>query len=116
LRKRGELDQTPAVCAFADELEAAVIELVESGVGTKDLVSLMTGKAEAAQDVNVQAPSALAALAASAAPFETTESFMDKIAAALQARFAARFAPDSAKSSETASQAASRQGGPADGK
>ena len=101
LRKRGELDQTPAVCAFADELEMAVIDLIESGVGTKDLINLMTPKTKAAQDADLQAPSV---------PFETTESFMDKIAAALQARFAVRFA------SATAFHPASRPGGTADGK
>jgi len=38
LRKRGELDRTPEVCAFADKLEAAAIETIESGVMTGDLL------------------------------------------------------------------------------
>jgi isocitrate dehydrogenase len=40
LRKRGELDNTPELCAFADKLEAAVIETIESGIMTGDLYSL----------------------------------------------------------------------------
>lgn len=39
LRKRGELDGTPAVCRFADHLEAAARETVEAGVLTQDLVA-----------------------------------------------------------------------------
>ena len=37
LRKRGELDQLPDLCVFADRLEAAVIHTIESGKMTKDL-------------------------------------------------------------------------------
>ena len=37
LRKRGELDQIPTLCAFADKLEQACIETIESGKMTKDL-------------------------------------------------------------------------------
>ena len=37
LRKRGELDQIPALCAFADKLEQACIDTIESGKMTKDL-------------------------------------------------------------------------------
>jgi len=40
IRKRGELDRTPEVVKFADLLERAVIETIESGIMTKDLVSL----------------------------------------------------------------------------
>ncbi len=40
LRKRGELDGTEEVIAFADRLERAVIETIESGIMTKDLVAL----------------------------------------------------------------------------
>ncbi len=40
LRKRGELDGTPALCGFADKLEQACIETIESGVMTKDLTLL----------------------------------------------------------------------------
>jgi isocitrate dehydrogenase len=41
IRKRGELDGTPDVCAFADGLEAAVLGCIESGIVTKDLVGLV---------------------------------------------------------------------------
>ena len=37
LRKRGELDKTPALCNFADQLEKATIDTIESGKMTKDL-------------------------------------------------------------------------------
>jgi isocitrate dehydrogenase len=40
LRKRGELDLTPAVAEFADKLEAAAIETVESGIMTGDLLTV----------------------------------------------------------------------------
>ncbi len=40
LRKRGELDETPELCAFADKLEAATIKTIEEGVMTGDLASL----------------------------------------------------------------------------
>jgi isocitrate dehydrogenase len=42
LRKRGEMDGTPAVVAFAEKIEAAVIGCIEDGVVTKDLVPLMS--------------------------------------------------------------------------
>jgi isocitrate dehydrogenase len=41
LRKRGQLDGTPRVAAFADALEASVLGLVEEGVVTKDLAGLV---------------------------------------------------------------------------
>ena len=41
LRKRGQLDDTPDVCAFADRLEAAVIGTIESGTMTRDLARLI---------------------------------------------------------------------------
>lgn len=37
LRKRGELDGLPALCAFADQLEQATLSTIESGRMTKDL-------------------------------------------------------------------------------
>lgn len=40
LRKRGELDQNPELCAFADRLERATTDTIESGVMTKDLAGL----------------------------------------------------------------------------
>jgi len=43
LRKRGELDGIDALCDYADKLEAACIETLESGIMTKDLVGLAEG-------------------------------------------------------------------------
>lgn len=40
LRKRGELDELPDLCAFADRLEAASLAVIESGRMTKDLALL----------------------------------------------------------------------------
>jgi isocitrate dehydrogenase len=40
LAKRGELDGTPALVEFAHQLEAAVIETIESGTVTKDLAAI----------------------------------------------------------------------------
>ena len=58
LRKRGELDSTPAVVSFADALERAVIGCIESGIITKDLVGLVDpGQTN----------------------YETTEGFIDKV-------------------------------------
>ena len=37
IRKRGELDKTPEVVDFANKLDAACIETIESGIMTKDL-------------------------------------------------------------------------------
>ena len=37
LRKRGELDKLPGLCAFADKLEKATLDTIESGRMTKDL-------------------------------------------------------------------------------
>lgn len=37
LRKRGELDKLPELCAFADKLEKAILDTIESGRMTKDL-------------------------------------------------------------------------------
>jgi len=48
LRKRGELDQIPELSAFADKLEKATIQTIESGKMTKDL-ALITSL----QDVTV---------------------------------------------------------------
>lgn len=44
LRKRGELDETPLLCEFADKLEKACIETMESGIMTKDLALLADGE------------------------------------------------------------------------
>lgn len=42
LRKRGEMDQIPELCAFADKLEKATIDTIESGKMTKDLALITT--------------------------------------------------------------------------
>ena len=42
LRKRGELDETPELCDFADKLEKATIDTIESGIMTGDLYLLST--------------------------------------------------------------------------
>ena len=42
LRKRGELDETPELCKFADKLEKATIDTIESGIMTGDLYLLST--------------------------------------------------------------------------
>ncbi len=41
MRKRGELDLLPALVGFADSLEAACIETLDSGIMTKDLSGLV---------------------------------------------------------------------------
>lgn len=43
LKKRGELDQLPALIHFAESLEAACLDTLNEGIMTKDLVSLMEG-------------------------------------------------------------------------
>ncbi|WP_005035268.1 NADP-dependent isocitrate dehydrogenase [Holophaga foetida] len=63
IRKRGELDGTPEVVGFADKLEHAVISLIEEGVVTKDLVSLVVPAAKG---------------------YENTEGFLDQVAKRLQ--------------------------------
>uniref|UniRef100_A0A7C4RRT6 Isocitrate dehydrogenase [NADP] n=1 Tax=Desulfatirhabdium butyrativorans TaxID=340467 RepID=A0A7C4RRT6_9BACT len=63
IRKRAELDGTPDVAAFADRLEAAVLSCIESGIVTKDLIPLMNPKPEG---------------------FQTTEGFIDRVAARLE--------------------------------
>ncbi len=42
LRKRGELDEIPELCKFADNLEKATINTIESGIMTGDLALLST--------------------------------------------------------------------------
>ncbi len=42
LRKRGELDQNQALMLFADQLEKATIDTIESGTMTKDLALITT--------------------------------------------------------------------------
>ena len=52
LRKRGELDGIEALQQFADRLEQACLDTLNSGVATKDLVPLMEGVTP--QQVNTQ--------------------------------------------------------------
>lgn len=58
IKKRGELDETPDVVKFGENLEKAVIYCIESGIVTKDLVPLMDEKPKTHQ---------------------TTEQFLDKV-------------------------------------
>jgi isocitrate dehydrogenase len=53
LRKRGEIDGTPDVVRFADALEAAAVETVESGVMTGDLLAVAE-KNQADRKVNTE--------------------------------------------------------------
>ena len=46
LRKRGELDNLADLCAFADKLEKATLDTIESGEMTKDLALLYEGDAK----------------------------------------------------------------------
>jgi isocitrate dehydrogenase len=62
IKKRGELDATPDVTRFGEKIEKAVIGCIEAGIVTKDLVPLMDPKP---------------------AGYETTEGFIDAVAARL---------------------------------
>jgi len=64
LKKRGELDGTPAVVAFAEKIEKAVIGCIEAGIVTKDLVPLMDPRP---------------------AGYQSTEGFIDAVAERLTA-------------------------------
>ena len=46
LRKRGQLDDLPDLAAFADKLEKATIDTIESGIMTGDLASIFQGDAK----------------------------------------------------------------------
>jgi isocitrate dehydrogenase len=65
IRKRGELDGTPALVEFAKNVEHSVIETIESGIVTKDLASISVPP--------VSNPT-------------TTEGFIDAIAARLRSK------------------------------
>lgn len=52
LRKRGELDNTPELCDFADKLEKATIKTIEDGVMTGDLY--LISKLENKKKVNTR--------------------------------------------------------------
>lgn len=62
IRKRGELDGTPEVVEFAERLERAVMECIEDGIVTRDLVQLMDPRP---------------------AGFQTTEGFLEAVAGRL---------------------------------
>jgi isocitrate dehydrogenase len=65
LRKRGELDKTPEVVAFADALEESVLSCIESGLITKDLMALVSPRP---------------------ATYQTTDAFLAAVAEKLKAR------------------------------
>lgn len=50
LRKRGELDSTPELAAFADELEKATLDTIAGGTATADLAAMMDPRPAAAAD------------------------------------------------------------------
>jgi len=64
IKKRGELDATPAVTAFGEKIEKAVIGCIEASVVTKDLVPLMDPRPTS---------------------YQSTEGFIDAVAARLKA-------------------------------
>jgi isocitrate dehydrogenase len=64
IRKRGEMDGTPAVAAFGEKIEKAVIACIEAGIVTKDLIPLMDPRP---------------------AGHQSTEEFIDAVAARLKA-------------------------------
>jgi len=63
IKKRGELDGTPEVVGFAERLERAVIQCIEEGIVTKDLVPLMDPRPIG---------------------FQTTEGFLEAVAGRLE--------------------------------
>jgi isocitrate dehydrogenase len=65
LRKRGELDESPEVMAFADAVEQSVIDCIEAAIITKDLMALVTPKP---------------------ATHQSTDSFLAAVAAKLKSR------------------------------
>ncbi|GAB4030916.1 MAG: NADP-dependent isocitrate dehydrogenase [Elusimicrobiota bacterium] len=65
LKKRGELDKTPDVVRFGEALEKAVLSCIEEGIVTKDLVALCNP---------------------TPGSYETTESFIEKVADRLGAQ------------------------------
>jgi isocitrate dehydrogenase len=63
IRKRGEMDATPEVISFGERIERAVLDCIEAGVATKDLLPLMDPRP---------------------AGFQSTEGFIDAVAARLK--------------------------------
>jgi isocitrate dehydrogenase len=66
LGKRGQLDNTPELVAFAEKLEKAVIDCIEEGSMTRDLTRLISGTWTPPRDT-----------------WMTTEEFIDAVAAKL---------------------------------
>lgn len=69
IAKRGELDNTPAVVDFAHKIEESVIECIEKGIVTKDLIPLMK-----------KAPKT----------YQNTAAFIDQVAARLSKKLKAK--------------------------
>ena len=63
IRKRGELDNTPEVTYFGEKIEKAVLNCIEAGIVTKDLLPLMDPKPTT---------------------YQTTEGFIDAVATKLK--------------------------------
>ena len=51
LRKRGEMDGLPELRSFADRLEKATLDTINSGIMTKDLALLYEGEAKSVNSV-----------------------------------------------------------------
>lgn len=50
LRKRGELDSTPALCEYADKLEKAILNTISDGIMTGDLAAISKLKSKRTVD------------------------------------------------------------------
>lgn len=50
LRKRGELDSTPALCEYADKLEIAILDTISEGIMTGDLAAISKLKSKRTVD------------------------------------------------------------------
>lgn len=50
LRKRGELDSTPALCEYADKLEKAILDTISEGIMTGDLAAISKLKSKRTVD------------------------------------------------------------------
>jgi isocitrate dehydrogenase len=67
LRKRGELDGTPDVSAFADRIESAVIGTITGGTMTRDLARIIHGTMDPPRDSWVDTAGFIDAVAANLA-------------------------------------------------
>jgi isocitrate dehydrogenase len=68
LRKRGQLDGTPALAAFAGKIERSVLDCIENGVMTKDLARLAHNVNEPARNTWVTTEEFITAVAERIAP------------------------------------------------